>query len=157
MASPFSPETREATLAALPAAALDVLIIGGGITGAGVARDAALRGLRVAPLHGAATFVEYLTCDARLVLETVLGAHAAGALCVNHVEATEIAGGEVALRDTLTGRALHARSAVVVNAAGPWVDEVRRRAGTLAGVRLHLTRGVHLVVPHARLPVRHIV
>src|SRR5213083_1339540 len=38
MASPFSPETREATLAALPAAALDVLVIGGGITGAGVAR-----------------------------------------------------------------------------------------------------------------------
>src|SRR5207247_485765 len=27
----------------------------------------------------------------------------------------------------------------------------------LAGVRLHLTRGIHLVVPHARLPVRHIV
>src|SRR5207302_1002457 len=63
-------------------------------------REPTLDGTR---LHGAATFVEYLTCDARLVLETVLGAHAAGALCVNHVEATEIAGGEVALRDTLTG------------------------------------------------------
>src|SRR2546427_312072 len=264
MASPFSPETREATLAALPATALDLLVIGGGITGGGVARGAALRGLRVAlverldwdagtssrssklihggvryleqgdvglvreaateravlrrlaphlalpvrlvmptygraahaklglglwtferiatvapeerhtmwsreealareptldgtRLHGAATFIEYLTCDARLVLETVLGAHAAGALCVSRVEATEIAGGEVALRDTLTGRALHARSGVVVNAAGPWVDEVRRRAGALAGVRLHLTRGIHLVVPHGRLPVRHIV
>ena len=48
MPAPFSPETREATLAALPAAALDLLVIGGGITGAGVARDAALRGLRVA-------------------------------------------------------------------------------------------------------------
>src|SRR5947207_6225470 len=48
MASPFSPETRAATLAALPGARLDVLIIGGGITGAGVARDAALRGLSVA-------------------------------------------------------------------------------------------------------------
>ena len=264
MASPFSPETREANLAALRSADLDLLVIGGGITGAGVARDAALRGLRVAlierldwaagtssrssklihggvryleqgdvglvreaatersvlrrlaphlalpvrlvmptysraghaklglglwtferiatvapeerhamwsreevlareptldgtRLHGAATFVEYLTCDARLVLETVLGAHAAGALCVNHVEATEIAGGKVAVRDRLTGRTLHARSAVVVNAAGPWVDEVRRRAGALAGARLHLTRGIHLVVPHARLPVRHVV
>src|SRR5262245_37595216 len=48
MASPFSPETREATLAALPASPFDLLVIGGGITGAGVARDAALRGLRVA-------------------------------------------------------------------------------------------------------------
>src|SRR5213594_5130056 len=48
MASPFSPETREATLAALPATPLDLLVVGGGITGAGVARDAALRGLTVA-------------------------------------------------------------------------------------------------------------
>src|SRR5207247_596852 len=43
-----------------------------------LAREPTLDGTR---LHGAATFVEYLTCDARLVLETVLGAHAAGALC----------------------------------------------------------------------------
>src|SRR5207247_4586292 len=100
-------------------------------------REPTLDGTR---LHGAATFVEYLSCDARLVLETVLGAHAAGALCVNHVEATEIAGGEVALRDTLAGRSIHARSAVVVNAAGPWGDELRRRPGTLAGVRLQPPR-----------------
>src|SRR5438034_10259608 len=48
MAAPFSPETREAALAALPSADLDLLVIGGGITGAAVARDAALRGLAVA-------------------------------------------------------------------------------------------------------------
>src|SRR2546430_2546190 len=48
MAAPFSPETREAGLAALPSADLDLLVIGGGITGAAVARDAALRGLAVA-------------------------------------------------------------------------------------------------------------
>src|SRR5690348_12918492 len=48
MTSPFSPETREATLQALTVSPLDVIVIGGGITGAGVARDAALRGLRVA-------------------------------------------------------------------------------------------------------------
>src|SRR5207244_1721841 len=119
-----------------------------------LAREPTLDGTR---LHGAATFIEYQTCDARLVLETVLGAHAAGALCVNHVEAIEIAGGEVALRDTFTGRSIRAHGRIVVNAAGPWVDEVRGRAGALAGARLHLTRGIHLVVPHARLPVRHIV
>ena len=48
MASPFSPETREANLDTLAAGEFDLLVIGGGITGAGVARDAALRGLRVA-------------------------------------------------------------------------------------------------------------
>jgi glycerol-3-phosphate dehydrogenase len=39
---------RDAVFAALDGAAVDVAIIGGGITGAGVARDAAMRGLSVA-------------------------------------------------------------------------------------------------------------
>lgn len=40
--------TRAATLAALRNGPFDLLVIGGGITGCGIARDAALRGLRVA-------------------------------------------------------------------------------------------------------------
>jgi glycerol-3-phosphate dehydrogenase len=41
-------DARRRALAALAAAPFDLLVVGGGITGAGVARDAALRGLRVA-------------------------------------------------------------------------------------------------------------
>src|SRR5881409_2680863 len=44
----FSHKTRLANLTAMAAETVDLLVIGGGITGAGVARDAALRGLRVA-------------------------------------------------------------------------------------------------------------
>jgi glycerol-3-phosphate dehydrogenase len=44
----FSAVTRAACLAAMAESPLDVLVIGGGITGAGVARDAAMRGLKVA-------------------------------------------------------------------------------------------------------------
>jgi glycerol-3-phosphate dehydrogenase len=44
----FSAETRRAALEAMASEVHDVLVIGGGITGAGVARDAAMRGLRVA-------------------------------------------------------------------------------------------------------------
>lgn len=44
---------RGATLQALAREAFDLIIIGGGITGAGVAREAARRGLRVALLEGA--------------------------------------------------------------------------------------------------------
>src|SRR5262249_60839812 len=47
----LSPAARASALAALPTADLDLLVIGGGITGAGVARDAALRGLSVALLE----------------------------------------------------------------------------------------------------------
>ena len=42
----FSAETRAAHLAALPNETADLLVIGGGITGAGIARDAAMRGLK---------------------------------------------------------------------------------------------------------------
>ncbi|MGH8993327.1 MAG: FAD-dependent oxidoreductase, partial [Acidimicrobiia bacterium] len=44
----FSGEERQANLARLASEPLDVLVIGGGITGAGVALDAASRGLRTA-------------------------------------------------------------------------------------------------------------
>jgi glycerol-3-phosphate dehydrogenase len=44
----FSAATRRSDLEALAAETVDLLIIGGGITGAGIARDAAMRGLRTA-------------------------------------------------------------------------------------------------------------
>ena len=46
--TPFSHRTRARALASMAAEPVDLLVIGGGITGAGVARDAALRGFSVA-------------------------------------------------------------------------------------------------------------
>jgi len=46
-AFPLSPANREAALADMAAQPLDILIIGGGVVGAGAALDAATRGLRV--------------------------------------------------------------------------------------------------------------
>ena len=48
MTSKLSPAYREAGLARMRSEPFDVLVIGGGIVGAGVARDAAMRGLRTA-------------------------------------------------------------------------------------------------------------
>jgi glycerol-3-phosphate dehydrogenase len=50
MDSLFSAQTRAADLDSLAAAPVDLLVIGAGITGAGIARDAALRGIRTALL-----------------------------------------------------------------------------------------------------------
>ncbi len=44
----FSAETRTAALAAMSDGPVDILVVGGGITGAGIARDAAMRGFRTA-------------------------------------------------------------------------------------------------------------
>ncbi len=46
--APFSSRARASALAAMSAEPVDLLVIGGGITGAGIARDAALRGIRTA-------------------------------------------------------------------------------------------------------------
>ena len=45
--SALSPEYRDSALAALAGAELDVLVVGGGVVGAGTALDAATRGLSV--------------------------------------------------------------------------------------------------------------
>jgi glycerol-3-phosphate dehydrogenase len=52
MDAPFSATTRRAALEAMASETLDVLVVGGGITGAGIARDAAMRGLRTAVVDG---------------------------------------------------------------------------------------------------------
>ncbi len=48
----LSPDAREATVAALGAGELDVLVVGGGVVGAGAALDAASRGLTVGLVEG---------------------------------------------------------------------------------------------------------
>ena len=48
MTAEFSARTRAANLVRMRRETFDVLIVGGGIVGAGVARDAACRGLRTA-------------------------------------------------------------------------------------------------------------
>src|SRR5687767_11476488 len=45
MATPLSPQHRAASLSAMADVELDVLVVGGGVTGAGVALDAVTRGL----------------------------------------------------------------------------------------------------------------
>ncbi len=271
---PFSPEGRVENLARLAAAGrgappFDLLVIGGGITGAGVARDAALRGFRtglverrdfaggtssrssklihggvrylqhgdfalvresaierrilgrIAPhlvrptlmivparsrrahmalnmglwtyerlgavpanerhaswdrdealahvpllrgdgLFGAVAYLESLTDDARLVLATMRSAHAAGACVANYAEVNglELERGRVAgarVKDALGGAEIAVAARVVVNAAGPWVDAIRRLEGAPLQKPLHLTKGIHVTVPRARLPVENVV
>jgi glycerol-3-phosphate dehydrogenase len=108
-------------------------------------------------LFGAAAYGEYLTDDARLVLDNVRDAHLAGALCANHAEVMTLERGQAVVRDTLSGTEHRVRARVLVNAAGPWASEVERRARIPGGLRLQLTRGVHLVVSRARLPLRDVV
>jgi glycerol-3-phosphate dehydrogenase len=109
----------------------------------------------------ACVYREYLTDDARLVLANVRDAVAAGAVALNHapvdrlvVEGRAATGVEAVCAST--GRRVRVRAAVVVNAAGPWVESVARLEDPAAPARLHLSKGVHVAVPAARLPIRQI-
>ncbi len=258
---------RYATFAALEGAVFDLLVIGGGITGAGIARDAAIRGLsvclveaqdfasgtssrsskmvhggmryliqgdiavvreaaterrtlrRIAPhlattlpmvltsrskaglakfrtglwayeklgkvvaaekhqalsvaelrkrephlitdtIAGAVTYPEYLTDDARLTLANVRSAAAAGANVASYAAVTKIlseagkACGAI-VEGQLAGETLSAtvRARVLVNAAGPWVDAIRKLEDSNAVPKLQLTKGIHVVFRRDRLPV----
>lgn len=259
---------RAATLARLTGEPFDVLVIGGGITGAGVARDAALRGLRVALLeredfasgtssrssrlvHGGVRYLEHghlrlvfessrerrtllriaphlvrplaftwpvyrgarisrlklgagltlydslalfenvgrhrslsaakvlrsepalreeglvggaqywdaSTDDARLTLANALGAADAGAAVLNHApvggfvrEGGRIVG--VTATDTVTGATFTARARAIVNATGPWSDEVRALEATSLVPSVRGAKGSHIAVPRNRLRVR---
>ncbi len=126
---------------------------------------AAEPGLRREHLAGSVCFTEYATDDARLVMETVKTAAAAGAMVANRAEVVGLVedgdGIKVTVRDLLGGEDFEVRARAVVNAAGPWFDEVRglqrgAAEGTDAGM-LQLTRGIHLVFRRQDLPASHSV
>lgn len=253
--------SRSELLARLRADQFDVLIIGGGIVGAGVARDATMRGLRVALIeqgdfasgtssktskliHGGLRYLEhgafrlvaeslrerrilrtiapelvrflplllplyagdartpwtvrlglalydllawrgrlprsrlltapgaltlepslaseglraaglYADCqmdDARLCLATILQAVGFGAVCCNYVRLRAFLSADGQIRggvgeDVLTGETVEIRAQAVVNATGPWGDQLRALSDRSAASRLTPTKGIHLILP----------
>jgi len=122
---------------------------------------AAVPALEPDRLQGAAVYPEYVTDDARLVLDTLKSAHAAGAVVLNHTRVTALGPPELLRRaeliDEERATPLTTRARVVVNAAGPWVDRVRELDRPGERPVLQLTKGIHLVFPRALLPASHCV
>lgn len=262
----FSPAGRVRALRDMATHELDILVIGGGITGAGIARDAALRGWRVAlvekedfgsgtssrsskivhggvryleyghfllvresarerrivqsiaphlvhrldflypvfdpdslmkiraglavfdwlasaeggekhetlepdqvreqvpglrdPLRGAVLYPEYITDDARLTLENVMSAAEHGALVANRARAEALfrdSSGRVhgaRVRDTLDGGVYEVQARAVVNAGGPWAQEILQESGFAPPKQIRPSKGIHILLRAERLPLR---
>ncbi len=110
-------------------------------------------------VKGAGYYAEYRTDDARLTLENIKTSLEYGARALNYTEVTDflyedetVSG--VIFRDVISGESYAVSAKHVINAAGPWVDELRGINHSKKGKRLHLTKGVHLVFPHKKLPVK---
>ena len=103
-------------------------------------------------------FDDLLLFPERLCLENVLSARRWGASAFNYAEVTGITSREpraakrvweIEVRDALNGGSVTVTGRVVVNAAGPWVDRVRRLARVDRGRRcVRTTKGIHLLLPH---------
>jgi len=112
-------------------------------------------------LNGAVVYPEFLTDDSRLTVATARSAIEFGATVATYLKAVNIhREGNFVVKaiSTLPGdnAGVEVRARAVVNAAGPWVDEVCGLERPQAP-RLALSRGVHLVFDHSDLPVRHTV
>jgi len=112
--------------------------------------------LRASDLRGAGYyFDDLLVYPERLCLENVLSACRLGARAFNYAQVTEIvrdAKGRITgvrARDLLTGRVATLGARVVVNATGPWVDQLRELARVKErGPRiLRRTKGIHCLLP----------
>ena len=112
---------------------------------------------------GGGLYYEYRTDDARLVIEIAKSAAASGALCLNYVQVIDLlydthkAVSGVKVLDKISQQSFEIKAAQVVNAAGPFVDELRKTDQSLQDKRMLLTKGVHIVVPYTSLPIRHAV
>ena len=97
---------------------------------------------------------EYSDCwvdDARLVVLNALDLKARGGevrlrTALSHARRDDGAW-HVTLADTATGTALTAHAPVLVNAAGPWVEDVLQSTGSNAEKRVRLVKGSHIVMP----------
>jgi len=105
--------------------------------------------LRVDGLRSAGVYADASTHDGRLCLANVRAAEESGAVVLNYAEVCELrsAGGRIGGATVLVGGETVVVSAkAVVNATGPWVDEVRRLEEPAAKPTIRLSKGAHVLV-----------
>ena len=126
--------------------AFDVVVIGGGMAGAGIARHAALRGYHTLLLERGKRTEHYRTM-ARAETPQLRGGDGYKEPRAGSREGTRA--WEIEVRDALNGGGARITAQMVVNAASPWADRVRPLAGVDRGRPcVRTTKGIHLLLPH---------
>ncbi len=114
-------------------------------------------------LKSGVAYSEYRTDDARLTIELIKAACREGAVAFNYMKVEDFIYENNSIVGVKCVDRLQAKSTVefkgkhIVSAAGPWVDKLRAIDGSVSGKSLHLTKGVHIVVPKSKLNLSHSV
>ncbi len=111
-------------------------------------------------VQGSGVYVEYRTDDSRLTLEVAKTAQERGAKLLNYVRMTDFIQNPdnqvkgIVAKDELSERTLKITANYIVNAAGPWVDFVRKKDRPIKGKYMVLAKGIHIVFDRNKLPVQ---
>ena len=113
-------------------------------------------------LKGGGYYVEYRTDDARLTIEVMKAAVEKGTTALNYSKVEELLyeNGRIVgviVEDQLSGEKYKVYAKKVINATGPWVDNIREKDGSKKGKSLILSKGVHIVIDQSRFPLKQAV
>ncbi|MBO0387288.1 FAD-dependent oxidoreductase [Staphylococcus simulans] len=114
-------------------------------------------------LKGGGYYVEYRTDDARLTIEVMKRAAEKGADILNYTKSMNFTYNDnekvngIQVTDMLTDEAYTIHAKKVINASGPWVDEVRGADYSRNNKQLRLTKGVHIVIDQSKFPLQQAV
>ncbi|TQR20370.1 glycerol-3-phosphate dehydrogenase/oxidase [Psychrobacillus vulpis] len=114
-------------------------------------------------LIGGGYYVEYRTDDARLTIEVAKKASQKGAALLNYTKAKSFIYSDdgkicgVFIKDVLTGDTYQVYGKKIVNASGPWVENLIGLDKKIIGKSLQHTKGIHIVIDESRFPLRQAV
>jgi glycerol-3-phosphate dehydrogenase len=114
--------------------------------------------IRTEGLRGGVVYYDGQFDDARLLINLAQTAASQGATLINYAPVTGLTKGPdgfvdgVVARDAESGREIRAVARVVVNAAGPFSDAVRRLAEPGVAPLIAPSQGIHLVFDRSFLP-----
>ncbi len=118
---------------------------------------ARLPGVKPEGLMGGVQFYDGQFDDSRLNVALMRTAFNHGAVCLNYMPVTglEYRGGwiqSVTATDKETGEEFTLRSRMIFNAAGPWVDSIRRFVDPDASTLVRVARGSHILLDKSFMP-----
>lgn len=114
--------------------------------------------LRMDILKSAIVYSEYRTDDARLTIELIKAARRNNSEAFNYLEVVDFIEENAKVKgviclDNISGDEFCIHGEVIVNAGGPWVDQLRKINESESKSNLRLSKGVHIVIDRSKLPL----
>jgi glycerol-3-phosphate dehydrogenase len=110
-------------------------------------------------LLGGASYYEYRTDDARLVIETLKKAVEMGSEALNYTKASALDFSNsneavVEIFDCINQQTYFVKTSLVINASGPWVDTIDNMLSNAPKPKMIHTKGIHIVLDATKFPIQ---